>query len=64
MLQKGVGAVVITLGEFGCFLKTTSMEQRFQQRLILSLWTAQEEAMLLLALLHPISYMAMIYAVL
>lgn len=29
MLQKGVGAVVITLGEFGCFLKTASMEQRF-----------------------------------
>ncbi len=29
MLQKGVGAVVITLGEHGCFLKTASMEQHF-----------------------------------
>lgn len=29
MLQKGVRAVVITLGEHGCFLKTASMEQHF-----------------------------------
>lgn len=29
MLQKGVGAVVITLGEHGCFLKTASMGQHF-----------------------------------
>ncbi|MFR3184097.1 MAG: PfkB family carbohydrate kinase [Ruminococcus sp.] len=29
MLKKGVGIVIITLGEHGCFLKTNSMERRF-----------------------------------